>query len=170
MLLENARGNELEREFASAWLEPAVLEEFESIVARSNSFLFLFQVLTEIVLERTESFLKQQLKTFVFYMQLGDDLTDWRKDFQTKHYTSFLRECFAELGRMPNEHELEGHVLLSGIFERRLERIILGFGHILRELQAFQTGLTFCKHVEGQRDLAVNALTEMAETKINILT
>lgn len=106
-------------------------EDFENIYGRAILFEFLYKLVCWHKKEKIFTDVISAIREFLFFMQLGDDLGDWREDFLEKRWTSFLRECFSNIGYIPNnESELEEYVYLSGIYENRAEYVLHGLRHV----------------------------------------
>jgi hypothetical protein len=111
--------------------------EYESIVGRSNSSLVLVEILNclSTVCKTQTADIKKIVKDFAFYVQLGDDLADWRQDYHSCKYSGFLRELFSANSRILTEEEVEEAIYLSLVFENRCIKIINGLRHISSTLQ-----------------------------------
>jgi hypothetical protein len=110
-------------------------------------------------------FVISKLREFVFLMQLGDDLGDWREDFRAGRWTSFLRECFGILGCIPLEQELEEYVYLSGAYELRLARVVTGLSGIADAFcRIGQNDLA--SYISFERNTALDALREFTRIKV----
>ncbi|MEQ1603948.1 MAG: hypothetical protein ABL999_03695 [Pyrinomonadaceae bacterium] len=164
---KNAAAVLSELEFRRNPFKTLELEEFESIVGRSNSFLLLLDLLSHALDAPVAPVTRTLIDRFLYFMQLGDDLGDWRLDFHNKRWTSFLRGCFSELGRIPNEAELERLVYLNGSYEQRAIRILKGFNEIIRNLaeQHYDSDKNFLTFVVAQRDRLYTVLRDFVEVK-----
>lgn len=134
LISENALAIRLENEFSLNPLYYSEKEEYESITGRSNSSIMLLELISFLTGKNEISNIKKILQEFAFYVQLGDDLADWREDYNTKKYTSFLREIFSKHGRILNEEHLEEEIYLTGIFEARALKVINGLENVLISL------------------------------------
>jgi hypothetical protein len=133
---------------------PNESEERANIIGRSNSSLLLIDILSIATKTPLTHAMNSLMHDFLFYMQLGDDLGDWRIDYRASHWTSFLRKCFACLGRIAaTEDELERQVYLTGIYEERAILILKGFDRIINALTgaALLRGTRFRDFVQTQR-------------------
>ena len=135
ILSENVRALRSETNFMKTPLVPNVLEEFDNIVGRANPFYLLFELVWRMANHTMTDELAQQLRRFTFVMQLRDDLGDWREDFRAGRWTSFLRECFCALQKIPDEEALEDHIFFSGAYEKRAAFLIKEFDSIVSELE-----------------------------------
>jgi hypothetical protein len=169
LLRENAMALLTETRFKEQPFAARTDEEKDNIVGRANLFIFLFELYW--ILSENDNFalLVSRQREFVFLMQLGDDLGDWREDFRAGRWTSFLRECFGVLGGIPTERELEEFVYLSGAYERRLARIINGFSRIADGFSAI--GLNeLASYVSFERVAAFDRLREFTRVKVEFDT
>jgi hypothetical protein len=166
VLAENARAILAEIQFRSEPFKPNTDAEFDSIVGRSNSFILLFELAARMAREPLSSEVQRAIRSFVFYMQLADDLGDWREDYRAERWTSFLRECVSELGRIPSESELEQHVYLGGAYERRLQKVIKGFDKVLLEISSSSRLKEFALYVLAQRAVADEGLKTFTGVKL----
>ena len=167
LIARNALAVQTEGRFRAEIFEPRVHEEFESIVGRANTFIFLFDLFGAITGSPLHPAARSQLEKFVYFEQLGDDLGDWRQDFRAIHYTSFLRTCFGELRKIPSEDELEEFVYLSGVYEERLICVIRGFDEIVRHpATSAHLASAFSDFVEQERARAVCSLEDFVSEKL----
>ena len=135
LISENAKAIRLENEFASNPFSYSEQNEYTSIVGRSNSSIILLQIIATLTETDNTNELEEILKDFAFFVQLGDDLADWRDDFKTKKYTSFLREIFSKHNRVLTEEELEEEIYLTTIFEARAGKVIKGLDRITKQIE-----------------------------------
>jgi hypothetical protein len=135
LISENAKAIRLENEFASNPFSYSEQNEYASIVGRSNSSIILLQIIATLTESDSTNDLEEILKDFAFFVQLGDDLADWRDDFKTKKYTSFLREIFSKHNRVLTEEELEEEIYLTTIFEARAVKVIKGLERITKQIE-----------------------------------
>jgi hypothetical protein len=166
VLAENSRAIQAEFHFRSEPLRPNTIAEFDTIVGRSNSFILLFDLAARMVKEPLAAELQRAIRSFVFYMQLADDLGDWREDYRARRWTSFLRQCFGDLGRIPSESDLEQHVYFEGAYESRLKTVINGFDDLLSEVAKIPSINAFARYVQAQRLAAYEGLKSFVAVKL----
>jgi hypothetical protein len=82
LLRENAIALLTETRFKEQPLAACTDEEKDNIVGRANLFMFLFTYYWDLSDNVESTVLISYLREFVFLMQLGDDLGDWREDFR----------------------------------------------------------------------------------------
>jgi len=162
---ENAAAIKEEITYKSKPLQPKERDEFNNIIGRANSTFFLFELISITSNKVISDKLKNIIYEFVYYMQLGDDLGDWRIDFKRKHWTSFLRVCFRKLGKIPKSLvTLEDFVYSSGIYEERSVNILKGFDKLLEQIDKKYPKLR--RFVLEQRNRLYNVLLEFIQTKL----
>ena len=165
LLHENAIALLEEERFSLQPLLARTNEEKENIIGRANLFIFLFNWYWTLGDIKDIPVLCEHLREFVFLMQLGDDVGDWRQDFRASRWTSFLRECFMTLDGIPSEDKLEEFIYLSGAYERRLSRVINGFSKLIEAFSRVgQKDLS--SYISSQRDAALNWLQEFTRAKV----
>lgn len=135
LISENAKAIRLENEFAANPFSYSEQNEYASIVGRSNSSIILLQIISTLTETENIEELKEILSDFAFFVQLGDDLADWRDDFKTKKYTSFLREIFSKHNRVLTEEELDEEIYLTTTFELRVVKVIKGLEGITKQIE-----------------------------------
>lgn len=111
-------------------------DEFLSMWGRSNPFLFLFEYFdlistSESLLDKDRSIIKELL----YYLQWGDDIGDWREDFNREKWTPFLRKSIRNFNLIPSEKQLEEEIYLSGIYEEEFVNINKNFKKLINELR-----------------------------------
>lgn len=135
LISENAKAIRTENEFSSNLLSYSEQKEYDSIVGRSNSSIILLEIIAVISNSRNIDDVKEILKDFAFFVQLGDDLADWRDDLRAGNYTSFLRELFSKYNRILTEDELDEEIYLSNVFEARAVKIVKGLSQIIIRIE-----------------------------------
>lgn len=142
-------------------------EEYESIVGRLNTFLLLYHILTLLTGQPSEPKVTKILSDLLFYLQLGDDLGDWREDAQAKHWTSFLRLCFNHTGTPMSEEEIELAIFLDGLYEIRAAKIINGMEDLLCQLRDLPSLVS--QHLQififAHQEKLMNTLSEIVALK-----
>jgi len=140
LVSENAEAIRLENKFSSNPFTFSEEEEYSSIVGRSNSSIILLELIASLS-DRTNKYdVKEVLRDFAFFVQLGDDLADWRDDYKAHKYSSFLRELFSKHSRILTENELEEEIYLSNIFESRALKVIKGLENTIKKIEAIGEG------------------------------
>jgi hypothetical protein len=164
---ENAAAIRLEKQLQENPFEIAPEEERRNIIGRSNSALLLFELMTLLYNQKSRPQDRLILEDIIYYLQLGDDLSDWREDFSSLRWTSFLRRCLSVLGRIPTEPELEVHVYLSGCYEEWASLIIRGLNSASTTLAARENRpLKLIGLVESQKAMLEAALTDWITAKL----
>lgn len=147
-------------------LEPNVEAEFGNIVGRANIFVFLFRIVALLSGRKCTQPLENALQSFLFYLQLGDDVGDWREDFLACRHTSFLRSCFYSIGKIPDLGSLEQHIYLSGAYEKRLAFIVKGLISVRDQLrEAGGSEKKLFAYVESQMSLSMQGIKDFVECK-----
>ena len=113
---------------------------FHIVVGRLNSFLFLYEYLLRVYGLEPHGETLSTLEQFAWYLQLSDDLADWREDYRARNWNPILRQCFRDHQRELSEEELESEFYLSGRYEQTLAQTIRGFEAVLAELGASPFG------------------------------
>lgn len=125
------------------------------IINRSRLFVGLFEAICLLKRRLASEVEIKLLEGFIFWMQRGDDLGDWREDHKSGFNSSFLKKCFAEMMEdTPSEEELERHVYLSGAYENEARAIIIGFESVeeaIGKIQGAGGKHGFMAFVEKQR-------------------
>jgi hypothetical protein len=164
--LDQASGALLtEATFRQAALEPRTLEEFPSIVGRASCVPLLFRLCAIAAGRALPEILDGALQKALCYMQLADDLGDWREDLRARRYTSFLRECFGELGRIGSEADVERLVYFGGHYERRLSLVVHGLDEIISELSGQTEFVPFVEYVRAQHSAGSDGLNAFLAEK-----
>lgn len=90
----------------------------DHMVDRSYLFIFALEMLALVKSINLSSDDVEDIREFLYLMQRGDDIGDWREDYKAAKYTTFLKSAFAKMGATnPSEAELERFIYLSGIYE-----------------------------------------------------
>jgi len=163
---ENARAVVGELRFRADRFTPNTEEEKDSIIGRFNPLLLLCKFCYFLKGEKPNPKIIDVLGEFIFYLQLADDITDWREDYEGDRMTSFLRECFEQSGTHDSFNELEEYVATSGIFERRVVVIIHGLDSAINTLKNTHGTELLVTYVQRQRDSCVEGLEEFVQAKI----
>lgn len=161
----NAEAVRLEKKLISTPMKLNPEDDRLSIVGRSNSFLLLYRLVCILHREESSAEVARALEALVYYLQLGDDLGDWREDFLAGNYSSTLRACFLECGRVLDLRSLEEFLYLSGFYEVRCIEIIRGLaecGLILEKLLPFSTRL---RNLALSQKEVIQAATELWVTE-----
>lgn len=133
------------------------LDEYQSIVGRSNAILFLYESISISCSLSFPNSLKKLLEDFLYYRQIGDDVVDWEEDFHVGRYTGFIRENSSEL--YVTKESIEMAVYCDGGFERSISNVVNGINSVLKELVVLgREDSILAKYVKSERDVAFNAL------------
>lgn len=142
--------------------------EFFHLWGRSNTFLFLFDITFALAGTAVSDVDRQVICETLYFLQLGDDLGDWREDYRAKKWTPFLRNCFKQFCGMPNEQELEEAVYLNGEFEVQMSSIISGLRCAARRLPGLNSYAPLKQFIETQALKGETALTSFVQEKLAI--
>ena len=140
------------------------------LVNRSRLFIALFEVICQLKGRPATAAEVRILEEFIFWMQRGDDLGDWREDYRSAQKSYFIRSCAEAMGELPrSEAELEEYVYLSGAYEEEASRIIKGLEEVERRVRDFSAGpantLAFAAFVEKQHLVARQVLSDFRSIK-----
>ena len=140
------------------------------LVNRSRLFIGLFGVICRLKGRPPLDAEIRILEEFLFWMQRGDDLGDWREDYQTGHNSYFIRLSIQAIGKRPaSEAEMEKYVYLSGAYEDEATEIINGLQTIETAVRTGSEGTTanpaFAAFVEKQRRSIAQVLSEFRSVK-----
>jgi len=167
---KNAKAVKDEYLFQKELLMPSE-EEYESIVGRSNPFVFIYELFSALADKPVEPHVMKLCSDDVFLLQLADDLGDWREDYQAGRYTSVIRTCFAKKGRFLTEKEIEEEMFFGGVYEQQAAKIISGLDKLISQLEtdSYQPYNKFKDFVESQRERVYQVLVEWISVKIQTL-
>lgn len=141
-----------------------------SIIGRSNSALLLYHILYVITDKEPDPQIIACVSDLIYYVQLGDDLGDWEKDFIAKRWTSLLRTCFKRKGRILSVEELNREIFVTGVYEEKLSIIIHGLDSVANKLESRKdiSSKAFRDWLTSLRNNFKKGLTELVATKISI--
>ena len=166
-LAENSKALRDERGFRAEPLTIAEQEEFESIVGRSNAVLLLYAILSLVTRTRMDERLIGLVKELTYYIQLADDLGDWREDYGAARYTSLLRRCFHRREALLSEAALETELLLGGVFEERAATIVNGLDSLANDITQLGYPMPFLRtYVAQQRERVYEVLKDRLHVKL----
>lgn len=161
---DNAAAIRSESDFRRNALVPAAFAEYENITGRANFFTFLYILICGLGNVVPHEQTVKIIKDFLFFMQLGDDLGDWRIDFQAQRWTSFLRASFRQMNKIPqDEAELEHFVYFSGAYEVRLAYVIRGFDALIAQVERAPR---FAGFIGKQRRESMSVLRDFIAAKV----
>jgi len=168
LVSKNARAIRLENEFSANSLSFSEEKEYASIVGRSNSSIMLLELIGVLTSQSNMNQYKEILEDFAYFVQLGDDLADWREDYNANKYSTFLRELFTEHKRILSEQELEEEIYLSGIFEARALKVIKGLENTISKIEAIDknNGSYLKAHIKHQVEAVKKLMTQVIEIKL----
>jgi len=166
----NASAVQLETKLHESPLDIAPSEDYISCIGRSDSALLLYDVLCMFCDRETDPDLISLLSDAVYYIQLGDDVADWRKDYRARRWTSLLREVFSQTGTIVSERECEDRIYLDGLLERRYAVMVNGYRRLLRCLReaSYHTNL-LRKWIQHEHDKALSCLSDAVTVKLSLL-
>jgi hypothetical protein len=165
-LAENAQAIRDESVYFSSPLMPADSEEIDSITGRSNAILLLYRTLCLFAGSAANQVVISLIKRLIYFIQLIDDLGDWREDYRAGRYTSVLRYSFSRRGRILSESKLENDLLLGGIFEVRCGMIINSLDALASSAaDNIPRSLSLQSYIAGQRCRVYNELRARLEIK-----
>ena len=169
LVSQNARAIRLENEFSANSLSYSEEKEYASIVGRSNSSIMLLELIGALTSQSNTDQYKEILEDFAYYVQLGDDLADWREDYKANKYSTFLRELFAKHERILSEQELDEEIYLSGIFEARALTVINGLESTISKIEAIDknNGSFLKEHIKRQIEAVKQLMTQVIEIKLH---
>ncbi len=166
---ENARSVLLEIQLNAQPFTASRKEDYASIVGRSDWSLFLYRVLRILSGAHEVPDITPLLSEVILYIQLGDDLADWREDYLAGRWTSFLRSIFILKGRVLGLSELEEQVYLGGIYERQMATLVNGLSGILTRLRSID-GLSsnlLQEFIKFYREIFLRDLYKVVGVKIS---
>jgi hypothetical protein len=137
---ENAAGVREELENRSAPL--AEEDSYRGSVARSNSFLFLFEMLALLYKVEGVEDLFSALKDLAFHLQRANDLADWREDFRRGRWTPLLRACCRTRGKRLDEQGLEEFMNKSGFLQDRIAETVSALRSVVAAVSYYARGST----------------------------
>ena len=149
----NADGAGVEIEVTSDPLSKQ--EPYDTIVERANSFFFLYEFLALIYDKQCKTEVLEVLRNLAFFLQMVDDLTDWKKDFNGQRWTPLIRECFIGKGRVLSTPEME-YEMNNGFYNNKSKQIMDGL-------------LSVCTKLNSIPDVSCNKLLLMIQKQIEII-
>lgn len=169
LVSKNAMAIRLENEFSANSLSFSEEKEYASIVGRSNSSIVLLELIGVLTHQANTDQYKEVLQDFAYFVQLGDDLADWREDYKAHKYSTFLRELFTQHKRILSEQELEEEIYLSGVFEARALKVIKGLEHTISKIEAIDknNGSYLKAHIKHQIEAVKQLMTHVIEIKLH---
>ena len=125
-------------------------------IGRSWLVIFAYRLIQQIKGRPVVVQAQALLEEGIYLLQLGDDWGDWREDFRSGNWNTFLRRCFFDIGRLPkHEGELERYIYLSGAYEQQGRMISRG-------LKKVASGLA---KIYGQRGRGFNSVIELCRAR-----
>lgn len=167
---QNANAIKLEILLNDTPLKDTPDQNYKSIIGRSNAVMFLYSILSFLSNKSTDEQIVSILNDIVYYIQLGDDLGDWRKDYDGKRWTPFLRACFRRKGRLLNIQELEEEIHLTGFYEEYMANVINGLGEAKERLEKL-SNINCClllKLINSHRNGFLDALSDLVALKFSV--
>jgi hypothetical protein len=168
-LAENAAAVRIELERRRGWEPPDELDR-RAGAGRSNSTLLFYDLLCALAGGRPDPAAEALFGDLLYYLQLGDDLGDWRGDLETGNHTMLIRECAARLppDSARDPASIERELLLGGCYELYTSRLINQLDGVLAELRALRHLRTtrLQAYVLTARERAHRLLTDVLATKL----
>jgi hypothetical protein len=141
--------------------------EFFSMWARSNPFLFIFQLLFQMSDKCLSSRDEGIIKKILYWLQWGDDIGDWREDYAKRKWTPFLRICMNDVGFDSTEEEVEDHIYFNGIIEKYLSKVLFELEKLSNELTKQEEFGQLVKFVKMQVAKAEHLLEQIIIAKLS---
>jgi hypothetical protein len=168
-LAENAAAVGIELGRRRGWELPNELD-YRAGVGRSNSTLLFYDLLCALAGREPDAAVEALCGDLLYYLQMGDDLGDWRDDLWAGNRTMLIRECAA---RLPEEARddparIERELLLGGFYELYTARLVKNLDRIVGELRAMGElrSVRLQAYVETARGRALKLLTDVVRTKL----
>lgn len=93
VIAENMSALTEEKKLHEKPFEPRLYDDYPNVVGRANILLYLFSLVGQMTGISSSPSMQSALSDFIFFLQMGDDLGDWREDYANNRPTSFIREC-----------------------------------------------------------------------------
>ena len=110
--------------------------DFDMKNSYERAFLFVtgYRMICSLKNKTVSRSFEEFLMNFLFYMQEGDDLGDWRDDFIAERKTPILKRAMQESNTSDLEN-VEEFIYLSGFYEKEAFKIIKGLEKCLSLLK-----------------------------------
>jgi len=144
---------------------------YNHVVGRSSLFLFGYKLVTYLKGEVLDENNLDVFKNFIYFMQCGDDLGDWREDFQANKLTPTLAVAFEKLGsKNVTEEKLEEFIYLSGFYEMRCDYVIDGLNSIIGDVREIfgEGAVSLVGYIEMQIERATAVQNQFKNVKAGI--
>jgi hypothetical protein len=166
---QNASASLLERKASVAAREEQSVIDRECIIGRSNSFLLLYEILCALTGTAIDPDIVTLLEDFIVTIQEADDLADWREDFQEGRLTPFLRRVFFDIGAGRSESELEEHLYLTGIYEKKIAELVHQVDATRARAERLGAGRAagLVRLLDDYRESLIVGLREITKTKLD---
>ena len=102
-----------------------------SAFERGYLFLSLYRIVSMMKGMQPSQDVEGIIKDFLYYMQEGDDLGDWREDFESGRRTPILKRATSSIEGVPALSDVESFVYLSGFYEAEAQGIIRGLRDVV---------------------------------------
>ncbi len=140
--------------------------DYKNIIGRANLCLFMFEIVALACRTQVSQKFVNTFNEFLYFTQLGDDISDWRSDFEHGQYTSFLKQSISKFENIPALYELEQYIYLSGIYESWLAQIVIGLDAVIGDFNSIsRTDTLLMKYIVSKRDSAKQTLASFINEK-----
>ena len=109
-------------------------QDVMSAFSRGYLFYWIHEVFCQIKNVHVSTGFKEFCMNFIYYMQEGDDLGDWREDFLSGRITPILNRCITRLPCPASLEAVERHMYLSGFYEDEAEDIKAGLLSLVNQI------------------------------------
>lgn len=172
-VFENALAVRLEIKQRTGLYQPNKDDNYQMIAGRSNSTIQFYEILCMFTGKAPNDNIIHLLMELIYYLQLGDDLGDWNKDFKHGNFTPLIQECFLNL---PTEKHsdissIEKVLFTSGVYEKYVAQIVNNLDKIKMEFMEIKEIDTqpICEWIDGARNKAFYLLSNMVSKKLTLL-
>lgn len=172
-VFENAYAVRQEIKQRTGLYQPNKDENYQMIAGRSNSTIQFYEILCLLTGRTPEEHIIHLLTELIYYLQLGDDLGDWNKDFQRNNFTPLIQECFLHLPAEKHSEisSIEEVLYTGGVYEKYVAQIVNNLDKIKTEFMEIKGIDTqpICEWIDGARSKAYYLLSNMVSKKLTLL-
>lgn len=148
-------------------------ENYQMIAGRSNSTIQFYEILCLLTGKTPDENIIYLLTELIYYLQLGDDLGDWNKDFKHGNFTPLIQECFLHLPaeKRSDISSIETVLYTGGVYEKYVAQIVNNLDKIKNEFMELNGINTqpICDWIDGARSKAYYLLSNMVTKKLALL-
>lgn len=127
--------------------------DYANIIGRSYLSLFLFEIVAMTCGQEMSLQFVNILKEIIYFVQLSDDIGDWKIDFESGGYTPFLKQVLSKIEGEVSMQKLKEFVYLKGVYESELAKIVIGFDEIYGNITSLNLNTTsLAEYVRYQRE------------------